>query len=262
VAAPSWGAPSWGAPSWGAPSWGAPSWRAPSWREGTLRRRQRRRPPQRDRAGRASDTGHQCGRRRPPDVSVHAERRQRHRERARVGVLQVERLKHQPGRGGTGRVRGAAPADEERDQASGQRAAGEPPLQHRPGGCRPPHAGHLARVVPGPPRRRGRLLDVLARQRPSGQAAAGDAVDAERAGPGRVRLTGVGSDDLQVDAGAEPQQRVAGAEADVPASAHGADASAPRDLRHRRVQVASGVHEVIDQHRSLCSVIRWRPPPL
>jgi hypothetical protein len=57
---------------------------------------------------------------------------------------------------------------------------------------------HLARVEAGPARRLERVVDVVARDSPADRPVVPDPVDAVRARTGRLGLTGVRSDDLEV----------------------------------------------------------------
>src|SRR5580704_9284623 len=98
---------------------------------------------------------------------------------------------------------GVAPADEERDQAAAQRVEGQAPAEHRSGGRGPLRFGRVAwvvAVVAGPGDGR---VDVVVGKRPANQPGVTYAVDAEGARHGRLRLSGVGSDDLQIRLGAK-----------------------------------------------------------
>ena len=119
----------------------------------------------------------------------------------------------------SGGVFGASPADEERDQAIGQRAVCRAPPQYRT--CRPDPVPvlNLARVIArgcGLRRPPGRCRRRLS---PANQLAAGNAVEDRGLG-----LVGVRGDDLQVGPGAERKQRVVRAKTNVLAACLGANA--------------------------------------
>jgi hypothetical protein len=143
---------------------------------------------------------------------------------------------------------GVAPADQERDQAAGQRVESHLPAQHRSGGLRPLPIGYRAWVIAVASCPGGGRVDVAAGQRPASQAAAAYAVKAEGPGHRRLGLPGVGRDDFQVRLGAEREQCVAGAQADVLASCPGPDAEALLCLGDGRGQVWGGVDQVVNQH--------------
>jgi hypothetical protein len=106
---------------------------------------------------------------------------------------------------------GAAPADQERDQAAGDRIEGQAPPQHRSGRPGPLPAGRLAWVIAVAARPGDGRVDVITGKRPAGQAAAAYVIDAEGTTTGWPRLPRIGCDDLQVRLGAERGQRVVGA---------------------------------------------------
>jgi len=100
----------------------------------------------------------------------------------------------------------------------------QPPPQHRSGGRGPLHAG---------------------------QPAAAGPIGAGPARHSRRGLTGIGSDDLQVGAGAEREQRIVGAPADVPATSLGPDPSTFLHLGNRTGQIRGPVDEMVDQHNPI-----------
>jgi hypothetical protein len=92
------------------------------------------------------------------------------------------------------------------------------------------------------------LVDVVAGNGPPCQPAVAYAVDPEGTGSGWLRLFGVGRDDLQIRLRAEREQRVVGAQPDVPAPGLGPDAEAFRYVRDRGLEVGNGVDQVVNQH--------------
>ena len=105
---------------------------------------------------------------------------------------------------------------------------------------------HLARVVAGRARRLGRIIDVVARDRPADQPAVRDPVDAVRARIRRLGLSGVRSDDLEVRGWPERQQLVVGALTEVLSAAVGSDAESLLNLPDAILEIRRRVDEVID----------------
>ena len=127
----------------------------------------------------------------------------------------------------------------------------QPPPQHRSGGRGPLHAGHLPQVIAAAAGRGHRRVNISAGKRPAGQPAAAGPIGAGPARHSRRGLTGIGSDDLQVGAGAEREQRIVGAPADVPATSLGPDPSTFLHLGNRTGQIRGPVDEMVDQHNPI-----------
>ena len=109
-------------------------------------------------------------------------------------------------------------------------------------------ADHLPRVIAagaGPGHRR---VNISAGKRPAGQPAAAGPIGAGPARHKRRGLTGIGSDDLQVGAGAEREQRIVGAPTDVPATSLGPYPKTFLHLGNRTGQIRGPVDEMVDQH--------------
>ena len=100
----------------------------------------------------------------------------------------------------------------------------------------------------------GHLVDVIACECPANQPAVGDAVDSQGTRHGRLRLSGIGSDDLQVGPGTEREQRVVSAETDVLAAGLALDAEAFLQISDRSDEVGGGIDEVVNQHLNLTSI--------
>jgi hypothetical protein len=204
--------------------------------------------PQRRAAVRAAEAGDERGSGRRLDLDVCAEGGEGWHERTRIGVLDAESLEGKPARRRSGRMLGIAPADEERDQVARRLAARHPPPERRSGGTDPPAVDHLTRVVAVTACPGDRRVDVVAGQRPSSQPAVAYPVEPEGSARGRLRLIGIGRDDLQIRPGAEREQRVVGAQPGVLASGLRPDAEALRYVGDRRREVGNGVDQVVDQH--------------
>ena len=91
------------------------------------------------------------------------------------------------------------------------------------------------------------LVDAVDLGRPRGEPGFGDAVEPEGAGPvRRARRPGVDADDLQVGAGAEVEQGVAGAEARMPPARRRLHPDPPRHPFDGAVDVGGREDEMVD----------------
>src|SRR5215472_7601824 len=157
---------------------------------------------------------------------------------------------------------GVTPADEERGQAARHLFNGQAPPEHRSGGHGPLTVDHVAWVVAAAAGRGDGRVDVVAGKRPCRQPAVAYVVDPEGTRLDWLRLSGVGRDDLQVRLIAEREQRVVGAQPDMPASGSSPDAEAFLYVGDRCREAGNGVDQVVDQHVILNSVRAAQVEPL
>src|SRR6185437_4619518 len=122
------------------------------------------------------------------------------------------------------------------------------PPQHRPGWTDSLPVDYPAWVIAVTPGVGHGLIDVVARERPADQRAAGEIVDPEGTRYGGCGLPRVGRDDLQVRPGAEREQRIVRAEPSVAAAGLGPDSEAAFQIGDGGSEIRGGVNEMVDQH--------------